>query len=421
PAARSEEGIPVGNGPMGSLVWTTPTALRFPINRVDVYANGCATNSFFKRNNDYCGGCAYLDIDFAGLAGNPFPATGFHQRLSVYDGLLTVEGEQVSARIVAWPAQDVMAIEVDDRRAARPPVSVTLRMLRYSTKYFGKQLEEFARDRIVMVETRNQTAASQLLIRDGRIGLTQEFREGAFYCGSAVAAAIAGGDAAPRFVNETDVAITLEAGPGPFTILIASAASFDPAEDVAAAAFRLLEAAARQRFPVLAKDTQEWWHDFWSRGFVELDSADGTADYIALNYNYFLYLMGASSRGTLPPKFNGMIWNTGGDLRTWGAQHWFANLSCYYEGMPATNRWELMDPMFNMYSGMSDACAVAARQQWGSQGMYIPETVYFDGLEKLPGDIASEMQELYLLRKPWAERSTRFREFSETKHPHSSR
>jgi hypothetical protein len=53
--------------------------------------------------------------------------------------------------------------------------------------------------------------------------------------------------------------------------------------------------------------------------------------------------------------------------------------------------------------------------------MYIPETTYFDGLEKLPDDIAAEMQELYLLRKPWEQRSARFMEFAQTKHPHSSR
>jgi hypothetical protein len=32
--------------------------------------------------------------------------------------------------------------------------------------------------------------------------------------------------------------------------------------------------------------------------------------------------MASSSRGKFPPKFNGMLWNTGGDLRSWGAQHW---------------------------------------------------------------------------------------------------
>ena len=74
-----------------------------------------------------------------------------------------------------------------------------------------------------------------------------------------------------------------------------------------------------------------------------------------------------------------------------------------------------------MYSGMFDAAPTAARQQWGSQGIFIPETVWFDGLATLPDDIAAEMRDLYLLRKPWAQRSARFLEYARTGHPHSSR
>src|SRR5579872_2049842 len=81
PVTRSEEGMPVGNGRMGSLVWTTPRQLRFQINRADVYANNSATNSFFERHNDYCGGCGYLDIEFGGDR-PPFPESGFPQRLA---------------------------------------------------------------------------------------------------------------------------------------------------------------------------------------------------------------------------------------------------------------------------------------------------------------------------------------------------
>jgi hypothetical protein len=40
PAARSEEGLPIGNGRAGTLVWTTPSALRFQINRVDIQPIG---------------------------------------------------------------------------------------------------------------------------------------------------------------------------------------------------------------------------------------------------------------------------------------------------------------------------------------------------------------------------------------------
>ena len=55
PVSRGEEGMPLGNGRMGSLVWTAPTALRLQINRVDVFGSNCATNSFPERNTDYCG------------------------------------------------------------------------------------------------------------------------------------------------------------------------------------------------------------------------------------------------------------------------------------------------------------------------------------------------------------------------------
>src|ERR1700683_1810045 len=83
PVPRSEEGMPIGNGRMGSLVWTTPRQLRFQINRADVYASNSASNSFFERHNDYCGGCAYFDVDLPDAAGL--------QHLSVYDGVLSID------------------------------------------------------------------------------------------------------------------------------------------------------------------------------------------------------------------------------------------------------------------------------------------------------------------------------------------
>jgi hypothetical protein len=405
PVPRSEEGMPVGNGRMGTLVWTTPVSLRMQVNRADVYANNSYTNSFFERHNDYCGGCGFVDIDFGKEV---FPESGFAQRLSVYDGLLTIGGQSM----LAWPEQDVMAVRVD------APVQVKLRMLRAENKYFGGQLETMVRDHIVTVQTRSHTAASRLEIRGGCAVLTQEFREGDYCCKSAVAIGMGtGGGGRPRILNETEARLEAPAG----TILVASAASFDPGEDVAASALRQLEAAAAKGFAALARATGDWWHDFWSRGYVALHSADGVADNVARHYHYFLYLMAATSRGKFPPKFNGMLWNTAGDLRTWGAQHWYANTSCYYEAIFASNRMELLDPLFDMYSGMFEASAVAARQQWGSQGIYIAETSYFNGLEKLPDEIAAEMQDLYLLRKPWEQRSQRFQEYAANKHPHSSR
>ncbi len=421
PVSRSEAGIPVGNGRMGSLLWTSPATLHLEINRADVYANNSYTTSFFERNTTYCGGCSYVDVDFSGWGADVFPDSGFSQRLSVYDGVASLNGNGVSIRALAWHQKDVMALQVDDSRRDAGPVTLSLRMLRYEQQNFGRQSDTLTREHKVAVRTFNHLATSQLHIEGDRIALTQEFHEGEYTQKTAVVAAIAGRKAKPTFANELEVRLAVEPGAGTYTLLVASAASFDANEDVLAAARAQLDAAAAAGFGALASDNENWWHDFWRRGFIHLHSADGDADYVEQNYHYYLYLMGASSRGLYPPKFNGMIWSSDGDLRTWGAQHWFANLSCYYEGIPASHRLELLDPVFHMYSGMYDASVVAARQQWASQGMFIGETSWFDGLPKLPDDIAREMQELYLLRKPWNQRSERFREFSTCQHPLSSR
>ena len=421
PVSRSEEGMPVGNGRMGSMVWTTPSQLKLQINRVDVFAQNCETNSFPVRDSDYGSGCGYVDIDFVDFGDDVFAGEAFGQHLSVYDGLMTVRGKGITARVLAWPERDVIAVEVDDRRDEPSTVSVDLRILRYAGQYHSRQNYNLVKNHSVMVRTRNHTANSTLDIRYGRIVLIQEFREGDYYNASAVAVGVLGRKAKAKYANESTVRLSAAPGKGRFTILIAGASSFDSNDDVSALALKELEAAAAKGFKKLLADTSGWWRDFWSKGFVYMHSDDGQADFVEQNYTYFLYLMGASSRGKYPPRFGGMLWRTTGDLSRWGSQHWWANTSAYYSNLMPANRPELMDPMFSMYTGMYDSCARAAAQQWGSKGIWIPETVFFDGPENLPDDIAAEMQELYLMRKPWEERSEQFRRFAEFKQPHNSR
>ena len=437
PVSRSEEGMPVGNGRMGSLVWTTPTALKFQINRVDVFAQNCETNSFPVRDSDYGSGCGYVDIDFVDFGQDVFTGTAFRQHLSVYDALMTARGGGITVRVLAWPDPrssrgDVMAVEVDDQRDQPSPVNIDLRMLRYAIQYHSGQNYNLTRSHSVMIRTCSHTVTSRLDIaysaeaaakagRDARIILTQQFREGQYYNASAVAIGVVGREAKAKYANESTVRLSAAPGKGRFTILIASAAGFDPEDDIAVPALKELEAAAARGFEKLLADTAAWWHEFWSKGFVYMHSADGQADFVEQNYTYFLYLMGAGSRGDYPPRFGGMLWRTTGDMSRWGSQHWWANTSAYYSNLMPSNRLELMDPVFKMYFGMYDSCARAAVQQWGSKGIWIPETVWFDGLENLPEDIAAEMRDLYLVRKNWGQASARFLEYASTRQPHNSR
>ena len=161
-----------------------------------------------------------------------------------------------------------------------------------------------------MVQTAEHFATSKLDIRDGRILLMQQFRENDFHDSSAVAISVVGRKSKARYLNESTVQLSVAPGKGRFTVLISSAASFDPNQDVGALALAELQAAEAKGFKSLQTETADWWRDFWSKGFVYMHSADGQADFVEQNYTYFLYLMGASSRGAYPPRFGGMLWRT---------------------------------------------------------------------------------------------------------------
>ena len=424
PLDLSDHGLPIGGGTMGSLIWTSPHALKFQINRADVYTNNCRTNSFFRRHHDYAYGCGFVDIELVDFGEEVFSAADTREHLAVYDGVATIVGAGVSTESTAWQCGDVFAVRVDDRRETPCTIRATLRTMRPR-----------------VVHTYNHQAISDLLIHGRRVVLRQTFREDDYYAASAVVLAVSGrpvqarlndptgGRQTPPYSsmppglaqpNETQVDLIAPAGRGAMTVWIASAATFDPAEDVVAQAQRQLDAAVARGYDGIRRDNAAWWQDFWSKGLVHLHSEDGAADEVERNCTYFLYLMASSSRGAYPPNYGGMIFSTRGDYRLWGAQHWWSNMSMYYRGLLAANHAELTEPLFNMYLKAQHSLERAARQQWGSRGTYVPETMWFDGLKELPEDIAAEMRDLYLCRKPWDQRSRRFQTYAAGQHGHSA-
>jgi hypothetical protein len=229
---------------MGSLVWTSPSALKFQINRADVFAEDSSTRSFNARHTDYASGCGYVDIDFVDYGDDVFAAPAFQQDLSVYDALMTARGKGVSARVLAWNERDVFAVEVDDEREQPSPINIDLRMLRYMVQYQAGKNYALSSRHIVQVVTRNHTAASQLDIRNGKIVLTQEFKEGDYYDSSAIVIGVVGRDSKARYANDSTVRLSAAPGKGRFLVLIASAAGFDRNQDVASRAITQLNEAA---------------------------------------------------------------------------------------------------------------------------------------------------------------------------------
>ena len=423
--SRSEGGLPIGNGKMGTLVWTSPSCLKTQINRVDVFANNSESNSFNERHLDYGYACAFVDIDFAGFSKDVFDEnTKQHLALYTADGQIT--GSGVQSDFFACEGKDVFVFSVQDERTdCSEGVSVRLKMLRDSE-----------------VKTKSHLAVSRFFVMDDVMVLKQEFIEGDYYCASAVAVKVCGKPCRIRYQNEsggrhpgivgrepivigkeseTEIRMYLQPGAGAFDVFVSSAASFQREEDPVGQAVELVRQGAVVGRKQLKAEQEAAWGAFWNKSYIELWGNE-EADLVEQHYNYFMYLMRCCSMGgKYPPNFGGLLFSTRGDLRHWGAMQWWNNLQIYYNAVMPSGRYELAMPYFSQWNQMYDRLATAARQQWDSQGIYIPETVGFDGPEVLPDEIAKELADLMLLRKPWAERSQEFIQFANKKRPHESR
>ncbi len=397
PAEAPVEGLPIGNGNMGTLVWTTPSAVKFQINRSDVYAGNKNHAGSFVGPTDYCGGCAQVAID---VGGTPFEAgEAFQQKLSLYDAECSIDGKDFRVKCFVSSRADVLVLEVDDRRTDPQPLRVTVSMWRDPVVKTVLQHKGFALG--------THLARYEFQQQDGRVLVVQQFKEKDYYCGSAVAVQVVDNDVKVETTDQRGQTILVSAKQGKRTILIASSASWFRRDDVAAAAVGLLVHASKKEYDEVRHEHTCWWHDYWSRTFVHLPSDDQLADFMARVRTLHLYYMGSTGRGKLPAKWNGLLFAVNGDRRFWGMQIWVWTTEMLYWPLYAADALDLTDPFLQMYVRQLPAAEKAARQRWGVSGAFFPETTHPDGPVVLPDDAAKEYRDFFLDRKPKSSLSTR--------------
>ncbi|NOU77161.1 hypothetical protein GC098_38360 [Paenibacillus sp. LMG 31458] len=375
-------GMPIGNGRTGGLVWTEPTKLKTQVNRVDVFGHNGASSAT-SIHGDYFGAVGNLSVDFGGTV---FPSNNVPQYLSMYNATENIQGTNLTAEVLAWSDQDVIAIQVNDTRSTPTPINIDLGMTRSGP-----------------LETKdNYSAASVISQNNGKIVLTQKFEEPTdtnlpinnFYNMSAAVIDVAGRTATASQVDAKTMRLSIPASTGSFTILIGSAASMNSADDVTAIAMAAVDTAKTTGYANIYASHTAWWHNYWAKSFVSFPAVQGTGydkDYGSHFFNFY-YLMASCFRGTYPAKFNGLLFNTANGGAQWGTEYWIFNDSRSYYGLETGNHSDLLDPFLNMINKNLGKYQTAAQQQWGAQGLYIPETSPFDGPEVLPDAIATSLQ-----------------------------
>ncbi|MCX5653187.1 MAG: hypothetical protein NTY65_00830 [Planctomycetota bacterium] len=385
------EGIPLGNGKMGTLVWIDGSAskLEFNFGRPDVFYRGSATTTFsYTSHTDGNSKVGHVDI---GFQGSPFAGT-CNQDLHAYDGYESVQGVDVSVRIVAWRDRDVFAIEITDNRAAPSAITVDLaKMMPDAVKglYSNTSTQSQQNNMLVLKQVFSEKCDTGMSVND-------------FYCASACVIAVQG-----RRATATNSQLVIPAAKGMFTIYIGSAASMTPKEDVVALASAEVNAALATTFAAIFDSTAAQWHEFWQKSFIYLPATHDRPfdESFDQHWLYYLYCMNTCQRGKFPIHANGGIFNVQDGWQYWGSMYWWFNSSrqTLTPVFEQANHPELADPYFSMLSGQFPKINKLASQYFGAgkDAIWIQETFTFDGPEVMPETGARPTREM---RSVWETR-----------------
>ncbi|MCC6397638.1 MAG: hypothetical protein IT282_11530 [Bacteroidetes bacterium] len=138
-----------------------------------------------------------------------------------------------------------------------------------------------------------------------------------------------------------------------------------------------------------------WWKEFWERSSILVSSTDSAAapatSAVTRGYMLQRFINACGGRGALPIKFNGSLFTvdtydrkdkTGGfdaDYRLWGGPYWFQNTRLPYWSMLHSGDFDMMKPLFAMYLNVLPLRKQAARNYYGHEGAFFPETMNFWG------------------------------------------
>ena len=392
------EGIPLGNGKMGSLVWVdkSGSSLQFNFGRPDVFYRGSATTTWTENSHiDGNSKVGHVDINFAG---NPFINTCI-QHLHAYDGYESLEGAGVSARIVAWRDHDVFAIEVTDNRSSPSEITIDLKKIGPDT------IQGLYSFKSIQSQNNNMLVLNQVFSEKCNTGIA----ENDFYCASACVVTVQG-----RKATVKENRLVIPSGKGKFTIFIGSAASMKNQDNVVTMATSAVNAAFSSTFDSVFASTKAKWHEFWQKSFIYLPNSHGLSFENSLDQHwlYYLYCMNTCQRGNYPIHANGGIFNVRDGWQYWGSMYWWFNSSrqTLTPVFEQANHPELADPYFTMLSSQFYKINKAAIQQWGAgkEAVYIQETFPFDGPEILPDNIATDLKNTFLFKTNQSEALLKF-------------
>lgn len=375
PPEDAMQGLPLGNGDLGLMVWTEGSRLVAAVNKVDLFDDfpGAHDGTVGRPPYDHeptLRHGARLMIDFGQPLFDVLFLEDFTARLSLADATLRIRAKTpfLSARIEAFASQPGQVIVLDCEVSADEPVAVQALLERFGSRPYPYWYSSFNRDATIGLSgTSTEIVGETLLIR-------QQLRTLNFV----VAARMTGvRPTAERLHSRAGRLATQPAGHIRFQLLVTAVTS-ENAADPQAAALAILDKAAGTGAAELQAAHAADWRQFWQASFIDIPR-----DYLENIWYLNLYHANSACRGAWPPRFNNGLWAWNRDVANWVYYfHW--NMQNFIWPLHTANHPELTRPYFNFRTRSLPNAMAYAKTFQGLTGAF-----YADVADRLGNNVGS--------------------------------
>ena len=333
------DGLPIGNGDLGAMLWTEGSSVHLAINKVDTWDDGPDAdfhNWASPADEDHqttLRGCARLTLDLGLPFWDPLYLSDFAGGLRLADATAHLGASSPFGRadVSAYVSQEFGTLVVRVDTTSLEPIHQWVALARFGSRSFGHWFAVVNRDPSIGL------AGTRATVEGRRIVIRQQLRTQRFVVAMAlVPDPLDAASTETLHSRAARFAMAPSAVHG-FTAYIAVVTS-ENADDPEAEAHRRLDRVTAHGASAVAARHADDWESFWSRSFVQLPDR-----YLANIWHLTLYLAGSSSRGASPPHFSRGLWTTNRDFMPWYFFfHW--NTQWYLWPLDPADASELADP-----------------------------------------------------------------------------
>ncbi|HTI27153.1 MAG TPA: hypothetical protein VL652_39575 [Kutzneria sp.] len=341
PNSAAAQSLPLGNGTLGAAVWAAG-GFTAQLNRDDTFPDRKSPGQ----------------VTIPGLA-KLTSAADFAAHLDLYDGVLTETGGGLTARIFVRADKDELVVDV---KGADPNSAQTVQ----GNLWSGRSPQAQAGGAVgTLAET---------WVDNPTGGSGQTF-------GSLLAVTAGGRNVSAGVVNGQTVRTSFNPNAdGSFRVVV-GAPHWTGGDALGTAAQLFGNDAVASTVDV---QHLAWWHNFWGgANLMEVNSADGSGQYLESLRTIYLYQEASLNRGQYPGTQAGVadLFAFSQDTQDWvPADYWFWNLRMQLaanlsSGVPALNTG-----FFTLYtSNLANIQAWTQAHVPGTTGACVPETMRFNG------------------------------------------